>query len=93
VSLATNATCGFGILVADGAANNGCFAKAINVVPSGAAPSEKLFAGAFNSIGCYTDSTTARTLAEGNAVAADMSVEKCVAFAQGFKYAGVELGR
>jgi hypothetical protein len=58
--------CGFGVLIAEGAAGASCFANAINVVPNGELPFEE------------------------PSTSADMTVEKCVALAKGFKYAGVE---
>jgi hypothetical protein len=82
--------CGFGVLIAEDATGASCFANAINVVPNGELPSEEPFVGTFNSLGCWTDSTEARALTGGSSTSADMTVEKCVALAKGFKYAGVE---
>lgn len=78
VSLATNAECGFGVLVAEGATDP-CFSKAINVIPSGtpvptpssstsptstatASPTVLAGVGSFQNAGCFEDSTTARVL-------------------------------
>jgi hypothetical protein len=86
-----DAKCGLGILLTDGA-DAQCFSLAGNVNPSGEQQPELPSAGTFNSIGCWTDSINARTLTGGSSTANDMTVEKCVTLAAGFKYAGVEYG-
>ncbi|KAK6500404.1 hypothetical protein TWF481_010748 [Arthrobotrys musiformis] len=62
--------------------------------PSGGIPTSpptvKESVGTFSNIGCYTDSSSKRVLNGGSWVDGAMTVEKCVAKAQGFKYAGVE---
>ncbi|KAJ6515444.1 WSC domain-containing protein [Mycena sanguinolenta] len=44
--------------------------------------------------GCYTDTSTSRTLAEASTTSVEMTVESCIAFctAGGFSLAGVEFG-
>jgi hypothetical protein len=82
--------CGFGVLIADDAASTSCFANAINVVPDSEPPSEVLSVGTFDLLGCWVDITATRALTGGSATDPDMTVEKCVALAAGFQYAGVE---
>ncbi len=53
--------------------------------------------GTFYNSGCFVDSISARDLVAGNKTdqsSTEMTVEKCVAFAQdgGWRYAGVEYG-
>jgi hypothetical protein len=53
---------------------------------------EKPSSGNFNTIGCWTDGMNARALTGGSATDQAMTVDKCVALAQGYKYAGLEYG-
>ncbi|KAK4446244.1 hypothetical protein QBC34DRAFT_411784 [Podospora aff. communis PSN243] len=93
ISLAGNSRCGFGALIATNVDAENCFAKAIDLAPERTQPTVKPSAGGFVSRGCRTDSPNARALTGGSAEAADMTVERCVQLAQGFRYAGVEFSR
>lgn len=46
--------------------------------------------GTFKALGCYTDSSTSRTLSNVFTDWEGMTVAKCVAKAAEYKYAGVE---
>ncbi|KAF3903263.1 hypothetical protein ABW20_dc0107327 [Dactylellina cionopaga] len=94
VASPNNGDCGFGVLVANSAANADCFSKAVNVVPHGAAPTWVPSVGAFKDPVCLFDSGDARVLTDGSATGSDMTVEKCIglAAADGYRYAGVEFG-
>lgn len=81
-------SCGFGILIANNAAET-CFSKASNVSPPGRDPAEKLTVGDYKTIGCWTDGEI-RTLSGGNQNEPDMTLERCVTLAAGFNYAAVE---
>ncbi|OTA55980.1 WSC-domain-containing protein, partial [Hypoxylon sp. EC38] len=52
--------------------------------------SEKPSVGPFSSLGCYTDSESARGLTAGSSKSPSMTVEKCVQLAAGYKYAAME---
>ncbi|KAF3920240.1 hypothetical protein AA313_de0207555 [Arthrobotrys entomopaga] len=86
--------CGFGVLVASGAADIDCFSKSVNVVPEGAAPSWVPSVGSYSDPVCLFDSPDARVLNAGSVSADDMTVEKCadLAAADGYMYFGVEFG-
>lgn len=91
IPVTADGKCGIGILLSDGA-DAQCFSQAGNANPSGRQQPELPSSGTFNSIGCWTDSMSARTLTGGTSTASDMTVQKCVALAVGYKYAGVEYG-
>ncbi|KAJ7611810.1 WSC domain-containing protein [Roridomyces roridus] len=54
-----------------------------------------LLPGNWSLAGCYTDTSTARTLAATNTVRSNMTVESCIAFCTtaGYTFAGVEFGQ
>ncbi|KAI1085479.1 WSC-domain-containing protein [Whalleya microplaca] len=92
-----NEQCGFGVLVANNAANVDCFSKAVNVVPASSEPQIIPSVGAFGTPVCLIDNTESRLLTEGSRVdqsSSGMTVDKCVALAaaDGWRYAGVESG-
>ncbi|KAI1374021.1 hypothetical protein F4677DRAFT_461856 [Hypoxylon crocopeplum] len=53
---------------------------------------EKPSVGSFSSMGCYTDSSSARGLTAGSSKSSSMTVEQCVQLAAGHKYAAIEYG-
>ncbi len=67
-----------------------CFAKAINVQPQGRTPSNKTF-GSFKPIGCFSGADGA-ALSEGSIDEPDMTIERCLQHAQGFKFVGLSDG-
>ena len=65
MSVTADAKCGLGILLSDGA-DAQCFSQAGNVNPAGQQQPKLPSSGAFDSIGCWTDSASARTLTGGS---------------------------
>ncbi len=90
-SIPISGACGLGVLIAEGA-DADCFSKARDVVPNGQIVTEKPSAGTFNTIGCWTDSVSARALTGGSSSDQAMTLEMCVGLAQGYQYAGLEYG-
>ncbi|KAI0006359.1 WSC-domain-containing protein [Xylariaceae sp. FL0662B] len=92
-----NDQCGFGVLVANNAADADCFSKAVNVEPQSSNPEIVPSVGAYGNPACLTDNTDSRLLTDGSRVdqsSTGMTVEKCIslAAADGWRYAGVESG-
>lgn len=77
-------------MIVQDVASQACFSAAIDKYPETGRAAEKPSAGIFRSRGCYTDSIDARALTGGSTQAGDMTVEKCVEFARGNRYAGLE---
>jgi hypothetical protein len=84
-----NGNCGFGVMITDDAETS-CFSRAANSIPEGRRMPEKPAVGTYRTSGCWSDSGTARALAQGSANADDMTVEKCISLANGAKYVGLE---
>lgn len=94
-STTDSSNCGFGILLANDAAEAPCFTKAVNVAPVGLYPGVVPAVGDYKYPRCLFDSPGARVLVNGSTQDDAMTVEKCVAlaYAGGWRYAGVEFGR
>ncbi|KAK4226037.1 hypothetical protein QBC38DRAFT_529662 [Podospora fimiseda] len=90
VSLANNARCGFGVLIASNADAESCFSGAIDKTPEQSTPSVKASVGTFVHRACRTDQEVPRALSGGSAQSSNMTVEACLELARGFRYAGVE---
>ncbi|KAK3985703.1 hypothetical protein QBC44DRAFT_362053 [Cladorrhinum sp. PSN332] len=91
VSLANNARCGFGVLIAANADAENCFSGAIDKAPEQSTPSVKASVGTFVHRACRTDQGgNSRALTGGSAQASNMTVESCLEQARGFRYVGVE---
>lgn len=83
------------MLIADGAAQDPCFSKAINVVPNTADTGIVPSVGSFGDPTCFVGSSSSHVLTNGSSVdSGGMTVEKCVALAgpDGWQFAGVESG-
>ncbi|KAK6540675.1 hypothetical protein TWF694_008068 [Orbilia ellipsospora] len=102
VASSSNSGCGFGVFIANDAANLPCFSKAIDVTPTGTTklpetgpatptinPSDS---DPWEFDSCQSDDASARALPNSQS-SDDMTVDQCLELADSYKYAALQGGK